>query len=65
MFNLVLFGNEFDQEFQITFKGRVPTRSFEGSILVSPRLLKLTVYFVESGDQLSRAFDLRPLSYLV
>ena len=31
---------------------------------VSPHLLKFTIYFVRSGCQLSRFFDLRPLSYL-
>ena len=31
---------------------------------VSPHLLKCTIYFVGSGGQLSRVFDLRPLSYL-
>ena len=41
--------------FQITFKGRVSTRNFEGSI---------TIKFVGSGGQLCRVFDLRPLSYL-
>ena len=31
---------------------------------ISPRLLKFTIYFVGSGGQLSRVFDLRSLSYL-
>ena len=57
-----------DPVFQITFKGRVPTRSFEGSIDVGlPTCIvsiKFPIYFVGSGGQLSWVFDLRPLSYL-
>ena len=54
-----------DPVFQITFKGRVPTRNFEGSIYGdSPHHLKFTFNFVRSGGQLSRVFDPRPLSYM-
>ena len=50
--------------FQITLKGRVPTRSFEGSIDVGLlHLIKFPTHFVGSGGQLSWVFDLRPLSY--
>ena len=31
---------------------------------VSQNILKSTIYFVGSGGQLSRVFDLRPLCYL-
>ena len=31
---------------------------------VSPHLLKFPIYFVGSGGQRSRVFELRPLSYL-
>ena len=33
-------------------------------MLVSPHLLKFAIYFVGSGGQLSRVFDLSPLCYL-
>ena len=51
--------------FQITFKGRVSTRNFHGSIDVGlPHLLKFPIYFVGSGGQLSQVFELRSLCYL-
>ena len=51
--------------FQITFKGRVPTGNFDGSIDVAMGLpISFPIYFVGSGGQLSWVFDLRPLSYL-
>ena len=52
--------------FQLTFKGRVSTRTFERSIDVGlpTDFLKFTIYFVGSGGQIFRVFDLRPLSYL-
>lgn len=45
--------------FQITFKATVSARGFEGSIDV-----KLPIYFVKPGGQLTWVFDLRSLSYL-
>ena len=49
--------------FQITFTGRVSTRNFEGSITVDVSLptsseVSPINYFVGSGGQLPRIFDL-------
>ena len=44
----------------------MPTRSFEGSVdvgLPTASQVFLAIYFARSGGQLSRVFDLRPLSY--
>ena len=46
----------------VTFKGKMSTRNFEGLIDESLHIFSLS--FVRSCRQLSRVFDLRPLSYL-